>query len=853
MSSAYGQLWVSLGFYPTSVARHPFVFARAARIYCCNHQNALSRGVRHGTIRNLFEDAPGTSVPGDRSPAESIPRERLEAPANEPSPSSSSSYITYPFEIWYRDDSRDSQADEPYAWVDDEVKKTFTQLNRSSSLLGMAKAICQKGAWSVRVSPCRAGESVNISSSSDEKPFFYLYDTLHSKLGIRLPFSHFERAVLQALNVAPTQLHPNSWAYVRAFELLCEDLKRASSLGVFFWFYTVKKAEKVGWTSLCTRPKRKLFQPFLASYKKFKTQFFKVTPGDNGPNLLADRAGRPFFPLYWTHQPAVSITVDLDNLDSWEKAFAKELGELPLLPSAKIIKGDDYSTSVLRELKRKAAERSEKEKQAATSAEPIAAAEPHSQQETNEVDSDTTSMAMQEAVNETVGMEAEVVISGSPLRFDEPTVGESPALDTEVPGVEEERPAKRRATETPAMDTAEVEGRLQASPGFQWDSLLSGVPSSSTRGPPSLLGQAVDQGLGSSDNNQVKKLRVAGTCKIVQQHAAYALIFARAAEKEFGKLESHCVAYEKRAAKFEADFLAASKACTEAEVKINSYRSATACLEEDLQRTISKNKDLTAANYELNTAADNANSRIEEVLQKENEDLGSSVHSLREELVSAESSLKQASEDVRSRDETIRLLEQTIEAQNRKIEEQDGVVVKMGGDIVEQFEAGFAKALGQIQFLHPDVDISEADPFKDLIDGQSASWTARFGFVASTRCRITPGRPLGPPVLALIVNLQSKYICMHASSNLLRKPLKMTLLAASACPFAWGCSTDVKDCRICSSWQNLFIADDANWVPLFETSSAGRPNRHIIFFHTNRFNLSAVIVAIGSASTHLVK
>ncbi|RDY04869.1 hypothetical protein CR513_11358, partial [Mucuna pruriens] len=152
----------------------------------------------------------------------------------------------------------------------------------------MAKAVCQKGPWSVRVSPCRAGESV--STTADHKPCFYLYDTLHSKLGVKLPFSHFERAVLQALNVAPTQLHPNSWAYVRAFELLCEDLKKAPTLGVFFWFYTVKKAEKVGWTSLCSRPKRKLFQPFLASYKKFKAQFFKVTPGDTGPNLLVDRS-----------------------------------------------------------------------------------------------------------------------------------------------------------------------------------------------------------------------------------------------------------------------------------------------------------------------------------------------------------------------------------------------------------------------------------------------------------------------------------------------------------------------------------------------------------------------------------
>ncbi|RDX98501.1 hypothetical protein CR513_18559, partial [Mucuna pruriens] len=485
-------------------------------------------------------------------------------------------------------------------------------------------------------------------SLTEGRPFFYLYDTLHSKLGIRLPFSHFEQAVLQGLNVAPTQLHPNGWAYVRAFELLCEDLGKAPSLGVFFWFYTVKKTEKVGWTSLCSRPKRKLFQPFLASYKKFKTQFFKVTPGDVDPNLLVDRVGRPFFPLFWTHQPAVSITVNLDDLDSWEKVFAKELSELPLLPSAKIIKGDDYSSNVLRELKRKAAERAEKAKQSATFAELIAVVEPSSQQATIEADSDTASLVvMKETAHGPAGDEAEVTGNSSPLRFDEPAPDVQATQEAqEVQEVEEERPPKRRAIEEPATVRTEVEGGPQKSPG---------VPSSLTRGPSLLLGQAVDQGLGSLENNKVKELGVAGTCKIVQQHAAYALIFARAAEKEFGKLESHCRSYEKRASKFESDFLNASKACVEAEVKINSYRSATTSLEEDLQRTIAKNKDLAAANYELDTVVGYANSRVD-VLQRENKDLGSSLQSLREELASAESSLKQASEDVQSRDETIRLL-----------------------------------------------------------------------------------------------------------------------------------------------------------------------------------------------------
>ncbi|RDX91094.1 hypothetical protein CR513_26965, partial [Mucuna pruriens] len=65
----------------------------------------------------------------------------------------------------------------------------------------------------------------------------------------------------------------------------------APSLGVFFWFFSVRRTEKVGWTSLSNRPKRRLLKPFSESYKLFKDHFFRVTPSDVGPNLLMDNVG----------------------------------------------------------------------------------------------------------------------------------------------------------------------------------------------------------------------------------------------------------------------------------------------------------------------------------------------------------------------------------------------------------------------------------------------------------------------------------------------------------------------------------------------------------------------------------
>ncbi|RDY13458.1 hypothetical protein CR513_01622, partial [Mucuna pruriens] len=213
----------------------------------------------------------------------------------------------------------------------------------------MAKAIYQRGPWSVSMASCQHGELVSTISADGGRQFFYLYDTLHSKLGVKLPFTHFEQVVLHAMNVAPTQLHPNSWAFVRAFELLCKDLSKAPTLGFFY----LRKTDKVGWTSLSNRARHKLLKPFLESYKTFKNRFFQVALSDSGSNLLVNRFGRPFFPLHWTQQPVVSILVDRKDLEGWKDAFITELEELPLLSRAEIIKGTGYSTHALKELRKR--------------------------------------------------------------------------------------------------------------------------------------------------------------------------------------------------------------------------------------------------------------------------------------------------------------------------------------------------------------------------------------------------------------------------------------------------------------------------------------------------------------------
>jgi len=63
----------------------------------------------------------------------------------------------------------------------------------------------------VKVVSCRVDEPICCDESSDPEGLFcYFYSTIFKKVLLRLPLYHFERALLNEINTAPAQLHPNS-------------------------------------------------------------------------------------------------------------------------------------------------------------------------------------------------------------------------------------------------------------------------------------------------------------------------------------------------------------------------------------------------------------------------------------------------------------------------------------------------------------------------------------------------------------------------------------------------------------------------------------------------------------------
>ena len=106
------------------------------------------------------------------------------------------------------------------------------------------------------------------------------------RVGVRLPFTPFERELLTEINTAPAQLHPNSWAFVRGFQILCGYLGILPSMDVFLHFFEVKKQGKSFWVSFSGIAGRILLSLFQNSYKNWKEKFFRVCCAKHDPTAL---------------------------------------------------------------------------------------------------------------------------------------------------------------------------------------------------------------------------------------------------------------------------------------------------------------------------------------------------------------------------------------------------------------------------------------------------------------------------------------------------------------------------------------------------------------------------------------
>jgi len=161
--------------------------------------------------------------------------------------------------------------------------------------------------------------------SNGGKPFFFFYQAVFKRVGLRLPFTAFERELLKEINIAPAQLHPNGWAFVGAFQILCGYLGIPPSVDVFLHFFEVKKQGKSLWVSFSKVASRILLTLFRNSFKGWKGNFFRVCCAKHDPAALDG------FPLYWTEKPNPTKPKSLDELSSADREVCVALVGLKIV------------------------------------------------------------------------------------------------------------------------------------------------------------------------------------------------------------------------------------------------------------------------------------------------------------------------------------------------------------------------------------------------------------------------------------------------------------------------------------------------------------------------------------------
>jgi len=103
-----------------------------------------------------------------------------------------------------------------FEWVDPKVTE-FIIVYRDSSSIGSFmdnhNMLQLDAAQDILVIDfCRSTDTICMGRSTSGGPFFFIYSSLFYDLHVALSFDHFTMGVLQALNFAPSQLHPNTWA-----------------------------------------------------------------------------------------------------------------------------------------------------------------------------------------------------------------------------------------------------------------------------------------------------------------------------------------------------------------------------------------------------------------------------------------------------------------------------------------------------------------------------------------------------------------------------------------------------------------------------------------------------------------
>jgi len=145
---------------------------------------------------------------------------------------------------------------------------------------------------------CGTTDTICMGRSPLEGPFFFVYACLFSDLHVTLPLDDFTMGLLWTLYVAPSQLHPHTWASLQAFRLICDMVLLSPTPSTFLSYYSSHLTDPVSWLSFVSWSGNTPFSPCTNSYKNFVGKFFKFFIEHKGSGLFYDEYSWSNFPLY---------------------------------------------------------------------------------------------------------------------------------------------------------------------------------------------------------------------------------------------------------------------------------------------------------------------------------------------------------------------------------------------------------------------------------------------------------------------------------------------------------------------------------------------------------------------------
>lgn len=165
---------------------------------------------------------------------------------------------------------------EDYAWVHSEIVSTLSRDGTETVGL-LSEYVDDKEAWRLEAWQ----ETPVCTYLPEEHVSFFFYAFLLERYQIRIPLPAFQQSVLRYLKIAPSQMSPTGWGFMKGFEAVMNHLGRPASEKVFMTQFEVFKPfkdepGKTRFVYIHNHPSRAYFEAATDSNKGFKSHFFLV-------------------------------------------------------------------------------------------------------------------------------------------------------------------------------------------------------------------------------------------------------------------------------------------------------------------------------------------------------------------------------------------------------------------------------------------------------------------------------------------------------------------------------------------------------------------------------------------------